>query len=65
MATYAPAYHTKQKAWRLENGYYDFARGQTVCDLGMRYAKVIRVEVKLPKIKSLKGFDKPLKDSKN
>ena len=65
MANRAPAYHTKQKAWRLENGYYVFARGQAVCDLGIAYAKVFGVEVKLPKVKFLKGFDKPLKDSKN
>ena len=64
MANRAPAYRTKQKAWRLENGYYVFARGQAVCDLGIAYAKVFSVEVKLPKVKFLKGFDKPLKDSK-
>ena len=63
-ANCAPAYHTKQKAWRLENGYYVFARGQAICDLGIAYAKVFSVEVKLPKVKFLKGFDKPLKDSK-
>ena len=65
MANRAPAHHTKQKAWRLENGYYVFARGQAVCDLGIAYAKVFSVEVKLPKVKFLTGFDKPLKDSKN
>ncbi len=65
MANHAPAYHTKQKAWRLENGYYVFARGQAVCDLGIAYAKVFGVEVKLPKVKFLKGFDKPLKVPKN
>jgi len=65
MANRAPAYHTKQKAWRLENGYYVFARGQAVCDLGIAYAKVFGVEVKLPKVITLKGFDKPLKVSKN
>ena len=64
MANHAPACHTKQKAWRLENGYYVFARGQAVCDLGIAYAKVFGVEVKLPKVITLKGFDKPLKDSK-
>ena len=64
MANRAPADHTKQKAWRLENGYYVFARGQAVCDLGIAYAKVLSVEVKLPEVKFLKGFDKPLKDSK-
>ena len=64
MANRAPAYHTKQKAWRLENGYYVFARGQAVCDLKIIYAKVFSVEVKLPRVKFLRGFDKPLKDSK-
>ena len=61
MANHAHAYHTKQKAWRSENAYYVFARGQAVCDLGIAYAKVFGVEVKLPKVKSLKGFNKPLK----
>ena len=65
MANRAPAYRTKQKAWRLENGYYVFARGQAVCDSGIAYAKVFGVEVKLPKVITLKGFDKPLKVSKN
>ena len=65
MANRAPAYHTKQKAWQLENGYYVFARGQAICDLGIAYAKVFGVEVKLPKVITLKGFDKPLKVSKN
>ena len=64
MANRAPACHTRRKALRLENGYYVLARGQAVCDLGIWYAKVSRVEVKLPKVKFLKGFDKPLKDSK-
>ena len=65
MANRAPAYHTKQKAWWLENEYYVFARGQAVCDLGIAHAKVFRVKVKLPKVKFLNGCDKPLKDSKN
>ena len=65
MAKHAPACHTKQKAWRLENGYYVFARGQAVCDLGIGYAKVFGVEVKLPKVKSLQGFDAPVRGSKN
>lgn len=64
-ANRAPADHTKQKAWRLENGYYVFARGQAVCDLGIAYAKVFGVEVKLPKVKTLWRFDKPLMVSKN
>ena len=64
MANRAPAYRTKQKAWRLENGYYVFARGQAVCDLEIPYAKVFGIEVKLPKVKFLKGFDKPLMVSK-
>ena len=64
MANRAHAYHTKQKAWRLENGYYVFARGQAVCDLGIAYAKVFSVEVKLSKVKFVKGFVKPLRDSK-
>ena len=64
MANRAPACHTKQIAWQLENGCYVFARDQAVCDLGIAYAKVFSVEVKLPKVKFLKGFDKPLKDSK-
>ena len=59
MANHAPAYHTKQKAWRLENGYYVFARGQAVCDIGIAYAKVLSVEVKLPKVKFFNGFYNP------
>ena len=65
MANHAPACHTKQKAWRLENGYYVFARGQAVCDLGIGYASVFGVEVKLPSVNSLQGFDTPLRGSKN
>ena len=64
MAYHVLACHTKQKAWRLENGYYVFARGQAVCDLGIAYAKVFGVGVKLPKVKTHKDFDKPLKVSK-
>ena len=64
MANRALACHTKQKARRLENGYDAFARGQAVCDLGIAYAKVFGVEVKLLKVKTLKGFDKPSKVSK-
>ena len=45
MANHAPACHTKRKAWRLENGYNVFARGQAVCDSGLYYAKVFSVEV--------------------
>ena len=63
MANRALAYHTKQKVWQLENGYFVFARGQAVCDSRIAYAKVFRVEVKLPKVKFSQGFDKPLKDS--
>jgi len=65
MANRAPACHTKRKAWRLENGYFVFARGQAVCDLGTLHAKVFHVEVKLPKLKSFKGFERPLGDTKN
>ena len=65
MANRAPAYRTKQKAWRLENGYYVFARGQAVCEIGIPYAKVFGVGVKSPKVKTHKDFDKPLKVSKN
>ena len=65
MANRAPSCHTRQKSWRLENGCYVFARGQAVCDLGTGYAKVFAIEVKLPKIKSLQGFAKHLKVSKN
>ena len=64
MVNHAPAYHTKQKAWRLENGYNVFARGQAVCDFGIHYAIVFSVEVKLPKVQSLSGCDKPMKDIK-
>ena len=63
-ANHAPACHTKQKAWRLENGHYVFARGQAVCDLMMGYAKVFDVRVKLSKVQSFSGFDKPMKDKK-
>lgn len=65
MANHVLACHTKQKAWRLENGYYVFARIQAVCDLRIRHARVFSVGVKLPKVQSFKGFDKPLKDSKS
>ena len=65
MANHVPACHTKQKAWRLENGYYVFARGQAVCDLSIRHARVFNAGVKLPKVQSFNGFDKPFKDSKN
>ena len=64
MANRAHAYHTKQKAWRSENAYYVFARGQAVCDLGIAYAKVFGVEVKSPKVKFFNGFDNPSKASK-
>ena len=64
MVNHAPAYHTKQKAWRLENGYYVFARGQAVCDLGIAYAKVFGVEVKMPEVQSFSGCDKPTRDFK-
>lgn len=60
----APACHTKQKARRLENGFYVFARGQAVCDLRMGYARVFDVRVKLSKVQSFSGFDKPMKDKK-
>ena len=62
MASRGPACHTKQKAWRLENRYYVFARGQAVCDTRNRYAKEFDVEVKLPKVKFFKGFDNPAEE---
>ena len=62
MANHALAYHTKRKAWRLENGYNVFARGQAVCDFGLRHAKVFGVDVKVPKVQSFSGCDKPMKD---
>ena len=64
MANHALACHTKRKARRLENGYNVFARGQAVCDFGLYYAKVFGVEVKLPKVQSFSGCDKPMKDKK-
>ena len=64
MANHALACHTKRKAWRLENGYNVFARGQAVCDLMMGYARVFDVGVKLSKVQSFRGFDKPSKDKK-
>ena len=65
MANHAPACHTKQTAWRLENEYYVFARGQVVCDLRIVYANVFDVGVKLYEAQSFRGFDNPLKDRKN
>ena len=59
MANRAPACHTKQIAWQLENGCYVLARDQAVCDLGIGHAKVFGVEVKLPNVRSLKGLDEP------
>ena len=47
MANHARACHTKRKAWRLENGYNVFARGQAVCDFGRYYAKVFNILFKL------------------
>ena len=64
MANHAHAYHTKQKAWRSENAYYVFARGQVVCDLRIVYANVFDVGVKLSEAQSFRGFDNPLKDRK-
>ena len=64
MANHALACHTKRKAWRLENGYNVFARGQAVCDFGPHYAKVFSVKVKLPKVQSFSRCDKPMKDKK-
>ena len=64
MVNRAPFYHTKQKAWRLENGYNFFARDQAVCDFGLCYAKVSSVEVKSPRAQSFSGCDKPMKDEK-
>ena len=64
MANHARACHTKRKAWRLENGYNVFARGQAVCDFGLRYAKVFGVEVKIPKVQPFSGCDKPTRDFK-
>ena len=65
MANHALACHTKRKAWRLENGYNVFARDQAVCDFELCYAKVFSVEVKSPRVQSLNGCDKPMKDAKN
>ena len=65
MANRAPARHTKQIAWRLENGCYVFARGQAVCDLEMVYAKVFGIEVKLRQVLSFKVFGNYLNLSKN
>ena len=64
MANHALACHTKRKAWRLENGYNVFARGQAVCDFGLYYAKVFGVEVKIPKVQFFSGCSKPMKGFK-
>ena len=64
MANRARACHTKRKARRLENGYNVFARGQAVCDFGLCYAKVFGVEVKMPRVQSFSGCDKPARNFK-
>jgi|OM-RGC.v1.035007167 hypothetical protein len=49
MANRARACHTKRKAWRLENGYNVFARGQAVCDLDKAMLKDLALRSRCPK----------------